>query len=123
MKTACFFFIMLIFSCKQNSRNGNKLVGTYVRVSENELYILHDTLNISPVSERANHEYRIIQRSQTNFKNPAEQKFNKRAKHFINGTYDPETGIMKTDDPGRLYSFDPKETTITIHEIIYRKIK
>ncbi|MCD2424404.1 hypothetical protein LQ567_16610 [Niabella pedocola] len=123
MKTACFFVIMLIFSCTLVTRNKNEIAGTYARIAENEIYILHDTLILSPVSKQANHEYRIIQRSQTNFKNPTEQKFNKRAKHFINGTYDPQTGIMKTDDPGRLYSFDPKETTITINEIIYRKIK
>lgn len=125
MKTICIILavITLPFSCNFLKNDSNAISGTYVRVIQNELYTLYDTVHFTPASKQATDAYLITQQSRTQFKKPADQKYNKQARHSFAGAFDSEKGVMTTPDPGILYAFDLNNGTATINNIRYQKIK
>lgn len=121
------FVVLLILSlltaCNFSGRDRTAVAGTYIRVFENDLYTLYDTIVFQPVGKVGGNIYQINQRSRTTFKKKEEQQFNKNARHSNTGTFDPETNIMHTGDPGILYSFDPDQGLVQINDIRYQKLK
>ena len=114
---------LLIANCNNSKKDSQAISGTYIRISDNELNILYDTVHFSLINEQAKNVYSISQRSSSHFKKEKDQSFNKRNSRIITGNYDDENKVMRTEDPGIAYSFDFADGTATINGIVYRKIK
>jgi len=117
------FAITFSIACNLSKADETSIGGTYVRVLENELYTLYDTIVFQPVGKAAGNMYQINERSRTNFKKQEEQSYNKSAKHSNTGIFNPKLNIMHTGDPGILYTFFPEEGVVQINDIRFQKIK
>ena len=124
MKSICFALatIILPFACKFTPKKRTSVSGTYVRVAETEINTVYDTLDFSLVNDKTDELYEISQRSSTHFKKKEEQGFNKKSERTITGTYDDQYQVIRTPDPGIVYSFDYKNATVTTNGVVYRKI-
>lgn len=124
MKIASIGLFILVFplACHLSKNERDFVSGTYVRTVDSDIYTLHDTVRFSPVGKKESDVYHINQRSKTLFKKAGEQKFNKRTNDVMTGTYDAEKNVMRTGDPGILYSFDSKKGSVIVNGIQYQKI-
>lgn len=122
-----FFFSLIVTlvvaSCTGGKTHHKGIVGTYIRISDNDINIVYDTVSFSLVNNQAKNVYTIDNRSKVVFKKEKEQSYNKRTTRTTTGTYDSDNQVMRTEDPGIVYSFDFEDGTVRVNAVLYRKIQ
>lgn len=126
MSNSCFFKLLialLLPSCTSEKTHHKDIVGTYSRIAESDINVVYDTISFAPVNNQAKNVYSIAKHSKVVFKKENEQSYNKKTASTTTGFYDNENQVMRTEDPGIVYSFDFEDSTVRMNAVLYRKIQ
>lgn len=124
MKLLSFICLLVFFSCNTTVKDEVKdfIPGTYVRASEHEFGVEHDTLLITLQNPTAN-EYKIVRRWKYDRVLDGKPVAPEYKNTNTTGIYNGETKMLQETETAETYSFDPKQNALFAGSTKYQKLK
>ncbi|MET6999420.1 hypothetical protein [Chitinophaga defluvii] len=121
MKYTILFIVFAVLSACSGTKSGREdITGTYVNIETDSLRTVYDTLDVRKIHPQATDAYEIVKRSRVVFKKAEDEQFSKANRERINATFDATNNILRTEDPGIVYSVDGN--TLVLDKSVYEKI-
>lgn len=126
MKTLLFIHIILVaalYGCREFRPDPVRefIPGTYIRFSQHEFGTEYDTLTITVQNQHAD-EYKIIRRWNYERVIDGELIEPEYKLTITTGFYEPKHKLLRENETGSVYSFDPNMKLLFSGSIKYRKL-
>lgn len=104
------------FSCSQSA--SNIVTGEYFRLDSNQFSKVTQVISIQPANSQSTQLYSIVIKSFTDY---LDERTDQEKKRPYTGTYNVKEGIMTTNDPEIVITFDHRNKVVMINRLIYKK--